>query len=65
MLIGSVGVVTEEIDSVQGKGEVKVGGQRWSAQTRDSSRIAEGETVTIEEIVGAHLVVSVNKDKED
>ena len=65
MLIGSVGIVTEEIDPMHGRGEVKVGGQRWSAQTRDASRVAEGETVTVEEIVGAHVVVSVNKDKED
>ncbi len=59
MLIGKVGIVTEEINPLNSSGEVKVSGQRWSVQVRGGGCVSVGERVLVEEIVGAHLVVSV------
>lgn len=63
-LIGKVAVVTEDVDPIEGKGEVKVGGQRWSVQLRGDGKAKVGDLVVIEEIVGAHLVASLKDKKE-
>lgn len=60
-LIGCEGVVIEDIDPIQGKGEVKVKGQIWSAAARGEGFVKAGAHVTVEEISGAHLVVSVKE----
>lgn len=54
-VIGMEGVVTVPIDPVQGKGQVKVEGQTWSAKSE--SAIEEGKTVKIRAIEGVKLVV--------
>lgn len=61
-LIGRVGIITEDVDPLQGKGEVKVDGQVWSVQLRDNSCAKVGDNVIVEDIVGAHLVVRLNED---
>lgn len=58
-LIGKTGIVTEDIDPLNASGEVKVDGQRWSAQVRGDGYASAGTTVVVEEIVGAHLVVKI------
>lgn len=54
-VIGMEGVVTVPIDPVEGKGQVKVEGQIWSAKS--DSPIEEGKTVKIRDIEGVKLVV--------
>ncbi len=56
-LIGKIGIVTEEVDALEGTGEVKVAGQRWSVQVRGGEKLSVGTQVEVLEIVGAHLVV--------
>lgn len=56
-LIGEKGIVVERIDPVQGKGQVKVHGQIWSAKSSDNESIAENELVEIKEISGVKLIV--------
>ena len=64
-LIGRTGIITEDVDPLQGKGEVKVGGQVWSVQVRGSGRARVGDNVIVEDIEGAHLVVSLKNDIEN
>ncbi len=65
-LIGCVGIVTEAIDPLISKGEVRIKGQSWSAQARGDGYVSEGTRVVVEDIVGAHLVVSIeNKESEE
>lgn len=61
MLIGCAGIVTEEINPIQGFGTVKVRGQIWSARSRDDGFVAAGTEVTVYDIKGAHLVVGKSK----
>lgn len=56
--IGRTGLVIERIDAVEGSGQVKVGGQIWSAVSRDGCVIELGTKVRINEITGVKLVVS-------
>ena len=57
-LIGKTGLVVKEINTLEGKGQVKVNGELWSAFTEDENIIiSEGERVTIESISGVRLKV--------
>ena len=56
-LIGKIGIVTEDIDNINFKGQVKVGGQFWTARTNDSSLLGKGETVEVLAIEGVKLIV--------
>ncbi len=55
--IGETAIVTEEIDSLQSRGTVKVKGSVWSAKTDDGSNIPAGHQVTVKRIEGVKLVV--------
>lgn len=64
-LIGQRAVVISPIDNLNGKGNVKIRGQEWSARSADESEsIEEGETVVVKEIKGVKLIVEKIK-KED
>ena len=54
-LIGMEGVVIVPVNPVEGKGQVKVEGQVWSAKSE--SAIDEGTTVKIRAIEGVKLIV--------
>ncbi len=56
-IIGTTGIVTESIDNIAAKGEVKADGKRWSARSEDGSLIEEGALVTILRIEGVKLIV--------
>lgn len=57
-LIGMEGVVLEQINPLEGVGQVKVLGQIWSAKTGDGSVVSVGEIVKVEKIEGVKLIVS-------
>ena len=57
-LIDQIGLVIERIDVLEGTGQVKVGGQIWSAIPTEGSGIALGAKVRITAITGVKLVVS-------
>lgn len=57
-VIGSVGVVQEEIDNIKETGAVKTDGKVWTARTLNGEVIPVGETVKIHEIRGVKLMVS-------
>lgn len=56
-LIGREGVVIVPLNNTEGKGQVKVDGQIWSAKAE--ADIAEGIRVTVKAIEGVKLVVEV------
>ena len=60
-VLGQTGIVVEDIDNIQAKGQVKIDGKIWSARSLDNSLISEGERVIIEKIEGVKLIVkSIN-----
>ena len=56
-LIGTDGVVTEEIVNLDGKGRVFISGLSWSARSESGLAIQEGAVVTVIKIEGVTLIV--------
>ena len=57
-LIGQTGIVTEEISNLEGRGQVQIQGQIWTARSeKDGNQILEGEKVVVEKISGVKLIV--------
>lgn len=55
---GKTAKVIVDIDSTEGKGQVKVNGEVWSAKSSDNSFISKDTDVTIEKIEGVKVIVS-------
>lgn len=58
LLVGQSGIVLERIDPLHGKGQVKVGGQIWSAKSFDGQPLEEKVEVEIVAVEGVKLVVT-------
>ena len=57
-LIGQAGLVTQDIDNLNAKGQVKVRGQIWTARSiSDEVKLHEGQKVSIESISGVKVIV--------
>ena len=56
-LIGKKGIVTKEINSINGTGLVKVNGEIWSAKTEDESLIPQSAEIEVVSIDGVKLIV--------
>ena len=57
-IIGDTGIVTKNIDSINGTGQVKINGELWSVVGKDDIDIEEGTEVKIVEVKGVKAVVS-------
>ena len=55
-LVGMEGIVLEEINPIEGTGQVKVSGQIWSAKSEQGA-ISEETSVIVKKIEGVKLVV--------
>lgn len=55
--IGKTAVVTEDIDNIEGKGQVHVNGITWTARSSDGTVFRKDERVTVEKIDGVKLIV--------
>lgn len=55
--IGQTAVVTEEINNIEGKGQVHVNGVTWTARSIDGTVFKKDERVTVERIDGVKLIV--------
>lgn len=60
--IGKSAIVIKEIDNDNAVGQVKVGGNVWSAQSENGEKIAENEKVTVIKIEGVKLIVKSEKE---
>ena len=58
--IGSEGIVIKDIDPVNGKGQIKVDGQVWSAKAQVA--IAEGTKVKVTALEGVKAIVEPVQD---
>ena len=56
-VIGAVGLVTEEVDNMAGKGLVNLSGQVWSARAQDEQNIPAGQEVRVLRIHGVKVIV--------
>ncbi len=52
-----IGKVIQEINPIEGKGEVKVGGEVWSAKSFDESIIPVDSEVIVDHIEGVKVIV--------
>ncbi len=57
-IIGKKAIVIEDIDSINGSGQIKVNGEIWSAEDLNNSNIEKGSEVEINKIVGVKAIVS-------
>lgn len=57
-VIGATGLVTEEIDNLDGRGLVNISGQVWSARSRrQEEKIPAGQEIRVLEIQGVKVIV--------
>ena len=57
-VIGTTGLVTEEIDNIEGKGQVNLSGQVWSARSSQADGvIPAGQEVRVLKIQGVKVIV--------
>lgn len=60
-LIGMDGIVTADINNLEGGGKVYISGLTWSARSKNGENISEGAVVTIDKIEGATLIVELKE----
>lgn len=56
-MVGKTGKVTVDIVPIDGTGQVKIGGETWSAISKDSSQISKDTEIVVKEIDGVKVVV--------
>lgn len=54
---GKVGKVTKDIEPVEGKGQIKIGGETWSAKSANNEFISKDTEVIVEKIDGVKAIV--------
>lgn len=57
-VIGSQGLVTQEIDNLSAQGQVKLGAMYWTARSSSGEPIAAGEKIRVDAIEGVKVLVS-------
>lgn len=57
-IIGKTGIVTEEINSIHSKGQIKIAGEVWSAISDNDTIIPKDSEVEILEVKGVKAIVS-------
>lgn len=60
-VIGTLGIVTEKIDNMEGKGLVNLSGQVWTARSTGEENIPEGAEVRVLRIEGVKVFVEMVK----
>ena len=57
-VIGSQGVVTADIDNIQGQGKIKLGGMEWTARSSTGENIPAGSIVKVDKVEGVKVFVT-------
>ena len=57
-VIGSVGLVTADIDNVESCGQVKLGGMEWTARSTSGDPIPAGTEIRVDKIEGVKVFVT-------
>ena len=63
-VIGTQGYITDAVDNLNGKGQVKLGAMEWTARSTDGSVIPQGTLVTVDRIEGVKAFVTPVEVKE-
>lgn len=58
-IIGRIGIVTKEINPIMGTGQIKIGGETWSAKTESEEIIPENSEIEVTQIDGVKAVVQL------
>lgn len=62
-MLGRTGIVTADINNLQGTGQVTISGMEWSAQSvDDGANIPNGAVVTVCSVRGVKLIVEERKE---
>ncbi len=56
-LVGQEGIVTAEINNLEGGGKVYISGLTWSARSENGEKIENGAVVVVKKIEGVTLIV--------
>lgn len=57
-MIGKVGIVTQEINTIQSTGQIKIDGEIWSATCESEVSIPEGTKIKVLEVKGVKALVT-------
>lgn len=57
-VVGSVGRVTTDIDNVEARGQVKLGGMEWTARSTSGDPISVGTEVRVDRVEGVKVYVT-------
>lgn len=57
-VVGTTGLVTEEINNLEGTGQVKLGGMYWTARATSQQVIPENTIIRVDRIEGVKVFVS-------
>lgn len=57
-VIGSVGVVTAQIDNIEAVGTIKLGAMEWTARSTNGAQIPVGTRVRVDRIEGVKVFVT-------
>ena len=60
---GKIGKVITDIEPIEGKGQIKIGGETWSAKSFDESYISKDTEIIVEKIEGVKAIVKPLKNK--
>ncbi len=55
---GKTGKVINDIDPIEGSGQIKIGGEVWAAKSSDGTQIQKDTNVIVEKIDGVKAIVS-------
>jgi membrane protein implicated in regulation of membrane protease activity len=58
-IVGATGYVTEDIDNLDARGQVKLGGMPWTARSSNGQPLTTGTLVQVDRIEGVKAFVSV------
>ena len=62
-IVGSTGVVTQAIENLSAKGQVKLGAMYWTARSTSGERIDENTVIRVDRIEGVKVFVSPAESK--
>jgi membrane protein implicated in regulation of membrane protease activity len=57
-IIGTRGIVTEEIDNLLAQGQVRINGLEWTARSTSGEKIPAGSTIKVDRIEGVKVFVT-------
>lgn len=62
-IVGCTGIVTKQINPLNGTGQIKVNGEVWSAKSSNNDIVEEGQLVNVLNINGVKAIVSKAKEE--